>query len=169
MSDDKSAVHPVEWPAIWWRDQAFWREVATRTVAGTAAIVIVGSPVLIYAWINDLLPGDQVWAIVIGVSMFTVAALTWFTAFVLHRFRPANAVVELVRHRRLMKRIARAPKPLDSPEYDAASAELAVLEPKKVRWLTDRIVRPVIAIPVAWTLFGWTAYRFCNFLLESSN
>ena len=37
----KPKVKPWRWPIEWWHDEKFWRETATRTVAG-ALVVILG-------------------------------------------------------------------------------------------------------------------------------
>lgn len=37
---DVKPVRPWHWPRIWWHDQAFWREVATRSIAGLIVVIL---------------------------------------------------------------------------------------------------------------------------------
>lgn len=51
-------------------ERTFWRDVATRTIAGVLTILILAVPGLIYAGIYGLLTPAQVAPILIGITMF---------------------------------------------------------------------------------------------------
>jgi len=40
-STEEAQVHPWSWPRVWWHDEKFWRETATRTVSGLLVVLIV--------------------------------------------------------------------------------------------------------------------------------
>jgi hypothetical protein len=57
------------WPAEWAVDEKFWREVATRTVAGILTLVFLGLPGVIFAMSTGALTAEQGMPIVIGASI----------------------------------------------------------------------------------------------------
>lgn len=73
------------WPAEWAVEQAFWREVATRTIAGVLTVVLLGVPGLIYATAAGLLRPDQLIPILIGVGVFLGLITIYLVVFVLIR------------------------------------------------------------------------------------
>jgi hypothetical protein len=74
IPNDSSAWN---WPAEWAVERTFWREVATRTVAGILTIVVLAVPGLIYAAIFGLLAPRQVIPILIGIVLFALVLLTY--------------------------------------------------------------------------------------------
>jgi hypothetical protein len=40
QTDEKEPVRPWHWPRQWVRDQSFYRDIATRTVAGVLVVAI---------------------------------------------------------------------------------------------------------------------------------
>lgn len=40
MTPENPRDHWWTWPAAWWRDQAFWRDVATRTTSGLLVVFV---------------------------------------------------------------------------------------------------------------------------------
>lgn len=63
---------PLHWPAEWAKEELFWRDVATRTIAGVLTILILAFPGLIYAGIFGLLTPAQVAPILIGIALIAV-------------------------------------------------------------------------------------------------
>lgn len=37
---EEERVRPWHWPRIWWHDQGFWREVATKAIAGLIVVFV---------------------------------------------------------------------------------------------------------------------------------
>jgi hypothetical protein len=60
------------WPAEWAVSHSFWREVATRTVAGILSLVFLGIPGVIYAVSFGALTTEQGWLIGIGLALVVV-------------------------------------------------------------------------------------------------
>jgi len=65
------------WPAEWSVERAFWREVATRTIAGVLTVIILSVPGLLYALGFGILALGQVLPILIGISLFLVISATY--------------------------------------------------------------------------------------------
>lgn len=66
-----------DWPAEWAVERAFWREVATRTIAGVLTLIILGVPVLIWTAFTGVLTWDQVAPILIGIGMAVLFLLLY--------------------------------------------------------------------------------------------
>lgn len=73
------------WPAEWAVERAFWRDVATRTIAGVLTIILLAVPGLIYAGIYGLLTPAQVAPILIGIACFAAVIMSYL--FVLWAIR----------------------------------------------------------------------------------
>lgn len=70
----------IDWPAEWWGDEKFWREVATRTVAGVLTLVILGVPSLVYLMGAGQLTLSIGMPILYGILMVAAAIAIWFIA-----------------------------------------------------------------------------------------
>ncbi|WP_459384533.1 hypothetical protein [Arthrobacter humicola] len=68
---------PWQWPGEWMRDEKFWRDVASRTLAG-AFVVAIG---YLVAVANGLLQVPSVAQVVVGIG-FVAAAACLFSIFV---------------------------------------------------------------------------------------
>ena len=68
---------PHKWPGEWVRDEKFWREVATRTVAGILALAIPGFVAFILLSVAGFLQTPDAWVTVIIGLMVTVLGLFW--------------------------------------------------------------------------------------------
>ncbi len=68
----------IDWPAIWARDEKFWREVATRTIAGALALVLLSGPSVIYLMIAGQLSASVVFPILIGLAFVVLAIFIWW-------------------------------------------------------------------------------------------
>lgn len=60
-------------------ERAFWRDVATRTIAGVLTILILAVPGLIYAGIYGLLTPAQVAPILIGIAGFAALVIGYLS------------------------------------------------------------------------------------------
>jgi len=87
VSDPKNpeASRALYWPAEWAVERLFWREVASRTLAGVFTLVVIGVPALIYAGAGGVLTPDQVWPILIGVALSALVVVIY--VLVLRAFR----------------------------------------------------------------------------------
>lgn len=77
---DETTSRPWRWPAEWAVDEKFWREVATRTIAGILTLVFLGVPGLIYAVSVGALTPDQAAPIWIGIGLFLGVILLYVAA-----------------------------------------------------------------------------------------
>lgn len=84
----------LDWPIEWSRDEKFWREVATRTVAGMLALVFLGAPTLIYLMLAGGLSARVGVPILIGIGMMFFAVGLWWAT---------RSIVRLVESRQLRK------------------------------------------------------------------
>lgn len=86
----------LDWPEQWARDEKFWREVATRTVSGVFALVIVGVPPIVYLWLAGRLGSETAFPILIAIVMLGVFAFAWWmlrlAVRALQRWQLARAV-----------------------------------------------------------------------------
>lgn len=68
---------PYKWPGEWTRDEKFWREVATRTIANILALAIPGFVAFVLLSVTGYLRTPNAWATVIVGLMVTVLGLFW--------------------------------------------------------------------------------------------
>jgi hypothetical protein len=67
------------WPGEWRRDEKFWREVATRTIAGVLALWIVSSAAWLFLVVTGYLAQPKSWATVIFGFASLVMGLFWLS------------------------------------------------------------------------------------------
>lgn len=104
---------PVYWPAEWAVERLFWREVATRTVAGVLTLVILGVPTLIYASVFGLLTGDQLGPILIGVILAVLVVVAYIVVLTTIRKRTErNVAARQVAEASDLRRASLAPEEL---------------------------------------------------------
>lgn len=68
VDEQQQRKSPWDWPLEWSRDESFWREVATRTVAGILTLIFLGTPLVLYAMFSRALTPDQGVPILIGAG-----------------------------------------------------------------------------------------------------
>lgn len=68
----------LDWPAQWGRDERFWREVATRTLAGLLTLILLGGPSIIYLMIAGQLSTEVVVPILIGIGLVLFLIVAWW-------------------------------------------------------------------------------------------
>lgn len=88
---------PLDWPGEWGRDEKFWREVATRTVAGMLTIVLLGVPSLIYLMIAGQLEASVGIPIIIGIVMVILFVFIWSFVRWVVRFFERRRLRKIVR------------------------------------------------------------------------
>ncbi len=73
MPADANQSSPLRWPGEWLRDQSFWRDVATRTLAG----LIVALVIFAVGVTAGLVPAGVLWALlVMAAAMALLIALS---------------------------------------------------------------------------------------------
>jgi hypothetical protein len=92
----------IDWPAIWARDEKFWREVATRTIAGAFALILLGGPSVVYLMIAGQLSASVVVPILIGLTFVVLALVIWWIV------RAVSRAIERRSLRRAVERDAEA-------------------------------------------------------------
>ncbi|WP_160665114.1 hypothetical protein [Pseudarthrobacter sp. ATCC 49987] len=93
---------PWQWPGEWMRDEKFWRDVASRTLAG-ALVVAMG---YLVAVANGLLQVPPVAQVVVGIcfiagavglfSLFVVKYQKWIAPLVNRASRPWGDILDTV-------------------------------------------------------------------------
>lgn len=76
---------PFFWPAEWAVEHAFWREVATRTLAGILTLLFLGIPAVLYAWRTETLKDSVAVPIVIGAIIFGGLIILYVIALLIVR------------------------------------------------------------------------------------
>lgn len=84
----------ITWPAKWAREESFWREVATRTAAGTLALILLGVPTLIVTAATGSLTGEVLWTIVVGVCLTVLLVLLWLLLWGIDRLRTRRQIAK---------------------------------------------------------------------------
>jgi biopolymer transport protein ExbB/TolQ len=95
----------IDWPAEWAKDEKFWREVATRTIAGAFALVLVGAPSVVYLMIAGQLSASVVIPILLGIAFVVLAIVVWWVV------RKVSRAIERRSLRRAVERDAEARRP----------------------------------------------------------
>ena len=65
-------LSPWSWPASWARDEAFWRDVASRTVSGILVVFISGLVGYVGLVAGGVLAGPINWVIIVVVGVILV-------------------------------------------------------------------------------------------------
>ncbi|KUM38996.1 hypothetical protein AR689_07530 [Arthrobacter sp. EpRS71] len=64
-----------QWPAIWFKDQSFWRDVASRTMSGIFAVIAIGFLGIAFGYLGaPKLVGPTIFYI--GFALYVVVMLT---------------------------------------------------------------------------------------------
>ncbi|WP_146188130.1 hypothetical protein [Mycetocola zhujimingii] len=50
---ENEKAQPLKWPLEWWRDEKFWRDVASRALAGLIVVALTGLVALVSGLLND--------------------------------------------------------------------------------------------------------------------
>lgn len=69
MTEPTKPVRVRDWPRIWWHDEKFWREVATRALAGLI-VVFVGYLFAVATGYLERPPVRAVLAFVVSAAIF---------------------------------------------------------------------------------------------------
>lgn len=89
---------PWNWPVEWAVDEKFWREVATRTIAGILTLVFLGLPSIIYLLSTGIMTPNQGIPILIGVGLLLALLLIYTGAQLVIRGvakRAINRIIEM--------------------------------------------------------------------------
>ncbi|PRA82078.1 hypothetical protein [Microbacterium sp. MYb66] len=90
----------IDWPAEWARDEKFWREVATRTIAGALTLILLGVPSLIYLMLAGQLDASVGIPILIGIAMVLVIGIIWWVTRLLVHSLERRRLSSIVREER---------------------------------------------------------------------
>lgn len=89
--------NPFFWPAEWAVDDKFWREVATRTLAGVLTLLLLGVPVLLYAWSSGTITDATFFPIAIGAGIFVGSIVIYVIALLIVRWVSFRGTRETIR------------------------------------------------------------------------
>ena len=88
---------PWNWPAEWAVDEKFWREVATRTIAGILTLALLGFPGLVYAMTTGVLTAGQAIPIIIGAGSILVIIGAYAIVQVISRGVAKKAIIDALK------------------------------------------------------------------------
>jgi amino acid transporter len=71
--DTKPQSAPWHWPREWWHDHTFWRDVATRTVAGLIVVSITAVVAMALGYIAT--PDGQTMLFALGVASVAIVLI----------------------------------------------------------------------------------------------
>lgn len=76
MTDTEITSKAWRWPSEWIHERAFWRDVASRTVAAVLTVIIIAVPGLIYAIIYGVITRQQVFYLLASIGATGVIVLS---------------------------------------------------------------------------------------------
>lgn len=88
---DELRTRAIYWPSEWVVERAFWREVATRTLAAFLAAVLVGVPVVLFAALNGNVAWTTAGPILLGALLYAILAIAYVALISFIRFRVQRA------------------------------------------------------------------------------